>query len=70
MPSGSVVGTNADGLLADLDLPPAAYWALPKLRARSEAGGRIAMDQATLGALLGLSRPSVPHCGSWSWPSS
>ena len=51
--------TNADGLLADLDLPPAAYRALLKLRARSEAGGRIAMDQATLGELLGLSRPSV-----------
>ncbi|WP_331737715.1 MarR family transcriptional regulator (plasmid) [Streptomyces sp. NBC_01732] len=51
--------TNADGLLADLDLPPAAYRALLKLRGRSEPGGRIAMDQATLGDLLGLSRPSV-----------
>lgn len=28
---------NADGLLADLDLPPAAYRALLKLRAMSEA---------------------------------
>lgn len=51
--------TNADGLLADLDLPPAAYRALLKLRGRSEPGGRVAMDQATLGELLGLSRPSV-----------
>ncbi|MFB7747311.1 helix-turn-helix domain-containing protein [Streptomyces sp. NPDC056132] len=51
--------TNADSLLADLDLPPAAYRALLKLRGRSEPGGRIAMDQATLGKLLGLSRPSV-----------
>lgn len=51
--------TNADSLLADLDLPPAAYRALLKLRGRSEPGGRIAMDQATLGTLLGLSRPSV-----------
>ncbi|MEO3977988.1 helix-turn-helix domain-containing protein [Streptomyces sp. CAU 1734] len=51
--------TNADGLLSDLDLPPAAYRALLKLRALSEPGGRIAMDQATLGELLGLSRPSV-----------
>ncbi|WP_331759298.1 helix-turn-helix domain-containing protein [Streptomyces sp. NBC_01579] len=51
--------TNADSLLSDLDLPPAAYRALLKLRARSEPGGRIAMDQATLGELLGLSRPSV-----------
>ncbi|MFI6143667.1 MarR family transcriptional regulator [Streptomyces griseus] len=51
--------TNADGLLADLDLPPAAYRALLKIRAQSEAGGRIAMDQGTLGKLLGLSRPSV-----------
>ncbi len=31
--------TNADGLLADLDLPPAAYRALLKIRAQSEAGG-------------------------------
>ncbi|MCX4451739.1 helix-turn-helix domain-containing protein [Streptomyces sp. NBC_01789] len=51
--------TNAEGLLADLDLPPAAYRTLLKLRALSEAGGRIAMDQATLAELLGLSRPSV-----------
>ncbi|MER6641059.1 helix-turn-helix domain-containing protein [Streptomyces microflavus] len=51
--------TNADGLLADLDLPPAAYRALLKMRGASEAGGRIAMDQGTLGELLGLSRPSA-----------
>lgn len=50
---------NADGLLADLDLPPAAYRALLKLRAMSEAGGRIHTDQATIGQELGLSRPSV-----------
>ncbi|MCF3105465.1 MarR family transcriptional regulator [Streptomyces roseoverticillatus] len=50
---------NADGLLSDLDLPPAAYRALLKLRALSEAGGRITIDQATIGELLGLSRPSV-----------
>ncbi|XMN10869.1 MarR family transcriptional regulator [Streptomyces griseobrunneus] len=52
--------TNADGLLTDLDLPPADYRALLKLRARSEPGGRIQMDQATLGELLRLSNsPSV-----------
>lgn len=51
--------TNADSLLADLDLPPAAYRALLKLRGRSEAGGLINIDQAALGELLGLSRPSV-----------
>lgn len=51
--------TNADGLLSDLDLPPTAYRALLKLRSKSEPGGRIDMDQATLGTLLGLSRPSV-----------
>ncbi|MFI2292864.1 helix-turn-helix domain-containing protein [Streptomyces niveus] len=51
--------TNADSLLSDLDLPPAAYRALLKIRGRSEPGGRIAMDQATLGKLLNLSRPSV-----------
>jgi hypothetical protein len=50
---------NADGLLADLDLPPAAYRALLKLRAFSEAGGRITIDQAAIGELLNLSRPSV-----------
>ncbi|GAA1924347.1 helix-turn-helix transcriptional regulator [Streptantibioticus ferralitis] len=50
---------NADSLLADLDLPPASYRALLKLRALSEAGGRITIDQATIGQLLGLSRPSV-----------
>lgn len=46
--------TNADGLLADLDLPPAAYRALLKMRGASEAGGRISMDQGILGELLGL----------------
>ncbi|MFF4402684.1 MarR family transcriptional regulator [Streptomyces sp. NPDC001480] len=50
---------NADGLLADLDLPPAAYRALLKLRALSEPGGRIHIDQATIGHQLSLSRPSV-----------
>jgi DNA-binding transcriptional regulator GbsR (MarR family) len=50
---------NADGLLADLDLPPAAYRALLKLRAHSEAGGRITIDQAAIGQMLNLSRPSV-----------
>ncbi|MGW4809964.1 MarR family transcriptional regulator [Kitasatospora sp. NPDC004272] len=50
---------NADGLLADLDLPPAAYRALFKLRSLSESGGRIAIDQASVGELLGLSRPSA-----------
>jgi hypothetical protein len=33
--------------------------ALLKLRGRSEAGGRISIDQAALGELLGLSRLSV-----------
>ncbi|MGA5823484.1 MarR family transcriptional regulator [Kitasatospora sp. NPDC094028] len=50
---------NADGLLADLDLPPAAYRALLKLRALSEPGGRITIDQAAVGEMLGLSRPSA-----------
>lgn len=50
---------DADGLLADLDLPPAAYRALLKLWAHSEAGGRITIDQAAIGQLLNLSRPSV-----------
>ncbi|MGW0752553.1 MarR family transcriptional regulator [Streptomyces sp. NPDC002587] len=50
---------NADGLLSDLDLPPAAYRVLLKLRSLSEPGGRILIDQATVGGLLELSRPSV-----------
>jgi hypothetical protein len=50
---------NADGLLADLDLPPASYRALLKLRALSEPGGLIAIDQASIGELLNLSRPSA-----------
>ncbi|TJZ95304.1 MarR family transcriptional regulator [Actinacidiphila oryziradicis] len=59
MSSLRFASVNADGLLADLDLPPASYRALLKLRALSEAGGRISIDQATVGQLLGLSRPSV-----------
>lgn len=50
---------NADGLLADLDLPPAAYRVLLKLRAISEPGGRITIDQGSIGDLVALSRPSV-----------
>ncbi|MEU2287898.1 MarR family transcriptional regulator [Streptomyces sp. NPDC013178] len=50
---------NADGLLSDLDLPPASYRALLKLRALSEPGGRITIDQGSIGELLALSRPSV-----------
>jgi hypothetical protein len=50
---------KADGLLADLDLPLAAYRALLKLRSMSEPGGLIAIDQASIGALLGLSRSSA-----------
>lgn len=50
---------NADGLLSDLDLPPAACRTLLKLRAHSEAGERITIDQAAIGELLKLSRPSV-----------
>ncbi|MBZ2410824.1 MULTISPECIES: MarR family transcriptional regulator [Streptomyces] len=51
--------TNADSLLADLDLPVAAYRALLKLRGKAKAGGQIEMDQGSLGTLLDLSRPSV-----------
>ncbi|MFD1852295.1 hypothetical protein ACFSKR_00130 [Kitasatospora cinereorecta] len=37
---------NAEGIVADLDLLPAAYRALLKLRAHSEPGGRIEIDQS------------------------
>ncbi|WP_330335579.1 MarR family transcriptional regulator (plasmid) [Streptomyces sp. NBC_00536] len=50
---------NADGLLSDLDLPPAAYRVLLKLRSLSEPGGRILIDQASIAGMLDLSRPSV-----------
>jgi hypothetical protein len=50
---------NCEGVLADLDLLPAAYRVLLKLRAYSEAGGLISMDQAAIASLMGLSRPTV-----------
>jgi len=50
---------NCEGVLADLDLVPAAYRVLLKLRAYSEAGGLISMDQAAIATLMGLSRPTI-----------
>ncbi|MFE4698740.1 MarR family transcriptional regulator [Streptomyces sp. NPDC056738] len=50
---------NADGVVADLDLPATATRALLKLRALSEAGGRIEIDQADLARKLDISRPAV-----------
>ncbi|ANW22296.1 helix-turn-helix domain-containing protein [Streptomyces clavuligerus] len=50
---------NAEGVVADLDLLPAAYRVLLKLRAHSEPGGRIEIDQVTIAQLLGLSRAAV-----------
>lgn len=50
---------NAEGIVADLDLLPAAYRVLLKLRAHSEAGGRIEIDQIALAQMLGLSRAAV-----------
>ncbi|MGW4690698.1 helix-turn-helix domain-containing protein [Streptomyces sp. NPDC004244] len=50
---------NAEGIVADLDLLPAAYRVLLKLRAYSEPGGRIEIDQVTLAKMLGLSRAAV-----------
>ncbi|MFJ2781515.1 helix-turn-helix domain-containing protein [Kitasatospora sp. NPDC087315] len=50
---------NCEGVLADLDLLPAAYRVLLKLRAHSEPGGLINMDQAAIATLMGLSRPTV-----------
>lgn len=50
---------NAEGVVADLDLLPAAYRVLLKLRAHSESGGRIEIDQVTLAQMLGLSRAAV-----------
>ncbi|MDX3213976.1 MarR family transcriptional regulator [Streptomyces sp. ME02-6991-2B] len=50
---------NAEGVIADLDLPPAAYRVLLKLRSLSEPGGRIEIDQGSIAELLRLSRPSV-----------
>ncbi|MFC7794169.1 MarR family transcriptional regulator [Streptomyces cinereoruber] len=50
---------NAEGRVADLDLLPAAHRVLLKMRAHSEPGGRIEVDQATLAQMLNLSRPAV-----------
>ncbi|MGY3676968.1 MarR family transcriptional regulator [Streptomyces sp. TE33382] len=50
---------NAEGIVADLDLLPAAYRVLLKLRAHSEPGGRIEIDQTTIAKMLKLSRPAV-----------
>ncbi|MEU2726009.1 helix-turn-helix domain-containing protein [Streptomyces sp. NPDC053499] len=50
---------NAEGIVADLDLLPAAYRVLLKMRAHSEPGGRIEIDQVTLAQMLGLSRAAV-----------
>ncbi|GAA2409290.1 hypothetical protein GCM10010420_42130 [Streptomyces glaucosporus] len=50
---------NAEGVVADLDLLPAAYRVLLKLRAHSEPGGRIEIDQITIAQMLGLSRAAV-----------
>ncbi|MGV9992843.1 MarR family transcriptional regulator [Streptomyces sp. NPDC003374] len=50
---------NAEGIVADLDLLPASYRVLMKMRAFSEPGGRIEIDQATLAGMLGMSRAAV-----------
>ncbi|MET9197137.1 helix-turn-helix domain-containing protein [Streptomyces olivaceus] len=50
---------NAEGIVADLDLLPAAYRVLLKLRAYSEPGGRIEIDQGTIAQMLNLSRTAV-----------
>lgn len=50
---------NAEGVVADLDLLPAAYRVLLKMRAHSEPGGRIEVDQITLAQMLSLSRAAV-----------
>ncbi|MBK3584780.1 MarR family transcriptional regulator [Streptomyces sp. MBT57] len=50
---------NAEGVVADLDLLPAAYRVLLKLRAHSEPGGRIEIDQITVAKMLDLSRAAV-----------
>ncbi|MFG2844287.1 MarR family transcriptional regulator [Kitasatospora sp. NPDC048296] len=50
---------NCDGIVADLDMGPAAYRILLKLRAHSEAGGRIDMDQAGIAQLVGIARTTV-----------
>jgi hypothetical protein len=49
---------NAEGIVADLDLLPAAYRVLLKLRAHSEPGGRIEIDQVT-----------TPRCSASAGPA-
>ena len=50
---------NAEGVVADLDMPATAYRALLKMRALSEHGGRIEIEQSSLAQQLGISRPAV-----------
>jgi hypothetical protein len=50
---------NAESILADLDLVPVAYRVLYKVRAYSEPGGLVHLDQAAIAQMLGLSRATV-----------
>ena len=50
---------NAESVLADLDLVPVAYRVLLKIRAFSEPGGLLHLDQAAIAKMCGLSRATV-----------
>ncbi|MHA6756961.1 MarR family transcriptional regulator [Streptacidiphilus sp. PAMC 29251] len=50
---------NAESALADLDLVPVAYRVLLKVRAFSEPGGLLHLDQAAIATMCGLSRATV-----------
>ncbi|MEU5388676.1 replication/maintenance protein RepL [Kitasatospora cineracea] len=50
---------NAEGVVADLDMGPAAYRILLKLRAYSEPGGRLVHNQDEIAKLVGISRATV-----------
>ncbi|MEU8928193.1 replication/maintenance protein RepL [Kitasatospora sp. NPDC048545] len=50
---------NADGVVADLDMGPAAYRILLKLRAYSEPGGRLVQNQDEIAKLVKISRATV-----------
>lgn len=50
---------HAEGVVADLDLLPAAYRVLLKVRAHSEPGGRVEVERVTLAQMLSLSRAAV-----------
>ncbi|MFB8236316.1 replication/maintenance protein RepL [Kitasatospora purpeofusca] len=50
---------NTEGIVSDLDMGPAAYRVLLKIRAYCQPGGRIDQTQDQIAKLVGVSRATV-----------